>query len=39
MGLGFDYERVLEFAKNKLGLPESSEYLEMDKEQYLTKVF
>jgi tRNA(Ile)-lysidine synthase TilS/MesJ len=39
MGLGFDYERILEFAKNKLGLPEISAYTEMDKEQYLTKVF
>ena len=39
IGLGFDYDRILEFAKNTLGFPEISLYTQMDKEQYLNKVF
>jgi tRNA(Ile)-lysidine synthase TilS/MesJ len=39
IGLSFDYDRILEFTKNTLGFPEISLYTQMDKEQYLTKVF
>jgi len=39
MGLRFDYDEVLNFAKQTMGLADSSVYTDMDKEQYLTKVF
>jgi tRNA(Ile)-lysidine synthase TilS/MesJ len=39
MGLRFDYDEVLRFAKKTMGLADPSAYTDMDKEQYLTKVF
>jgi hypothetical protein len=39
MGLRFDYDEVFKFAKQTMGLTDPSAYTEMDKEQYLTKVF
>jgi len=39
MGLGFDYGRILEFAKNTLGLPEISAYETLEKQAYLKNLF
>lgn len=39
MGLRFDYEEVFKFAKQNMGLGGTSEFIGMDKKQYLTKVF
>jgi len=39
MGLRFDYGEVFNFAKKTMGLGDTSAYLGMDKERYLTKVF
>lgn len=39
MGLRFDYDEVFRFAKQTMGLGDTSAYMGMDKEQYLTKVF
>ena len=39
MGLRFDYDKVLNFAKKTTGLGDCSAYTDMDKEHYLTKVF
>lgn len=39
MGLRFDYDEVFKFAKQTMGLGDTSEFMGMDKEQYLTKVF
>jgi len=39
MGLRFDYDEVYKFAKQTMGLGDTSEFLGMDKERYLTKVF
>lgn len=39
MGLRFDYDEVFNFAKQTMGLGDTSAYMGMDKEQYLTKVF
>jgi tRNA(Ile)-lysidine synthase TilS/MesJ len=39
MGLRFDYDEVFKFAKQTMGLADPSAYMEMDKDQYLTKVF
>jgi tRNA(Ile)-lysidine synthase TilS/MesJ len=39
MGLGFDYDRLLEFAKNTLGLPEISAYATLEKRAYLKNLF
>ena len=39
MGLRFDYDKVFNFAKQTIGLVDSSAYTDMDKERYLTKVF
>lgn len=39
MGLRFDYDEVFNFAKKTMGLADPSAYSDMDKEQYLTKVF
>jgi tRNA(Ile)-lysidine synthase TilS/MesJ len=39
MGLGFDYDRLLEFAKNTLGLPEISAYATLEKQAYLKDLF
>jgi len=36
--LQFDYQKVFEFAKNVLDLPESSYYENVDREQYLKKM-
>lgn len=38
-GLKFDYDRVMTFAKNVLGLPESFRYTSANKEDYLKKIF
>ena len=39
MGLRFDYDEVFNFTKQTMGLGDTSAYVDMDKEQYLTKVF
>ena len=39
MGLRFDYDAVFDFAKQTMGLPETSAYTNMDKERYFTKIF
>jgi len=39
MGLRFEYDEVFKFAKQTIGLADSSAYTDMEKEQYLTKVF
>jgi len=39
MGLGFDYDRIIEFARNTLGLPEISAYATLEKQAYLKNVF
>ena len=39
MGLRFNYDAVLNFAEQTMGLSEASAYTSMDKERYLTKVF
>jgi tRNA(Ile)-lysidine synthase TilS/MesJ len=39
MGLGFDYDRILGFAKNTLGLPEISAYTTLEKRAYLKHFF
>jgi hypothetical protein len=39
MGLRFDYDEVFNFAKQTMGLGDTSACTDMDKEQYLTKVF
>jgi tRNA(Ile)-lysidine synthase TilS/MesJ len=39
MGTRFDYDRVLEFAKKSLDLPDISSYEATDKEVYFKKIF
>jgi hypothetical protein len=39
MGLRFDYDEVFNFAKQTMGLADTSAYTDMDKERYLTEVF
>ncbi len=39
MGLKFDYESVMTFAKNALGLPEPSAFTSIEKEEYLKNIF
>ena len=39
MSLDFNYDRVLDFARNSLGLPDINEYTSMDKEHFLKRVF
>ncbi len=39
MGLRFDYDRVFEFAKKSLNLPDISSYSSINKDEYLRKVF
>jgi tRNA(Ile)-lysidine synthase TilS/MesJ len=39
MGLGFDYDRILEFAKNTLGLPGISAYTNLEKQAYFKNLF
>jgi tRNA(Ile)-lysidine synthase TilS/MesJ len=39
IGLCFDYDRVIEFVTESLGLPSMNEYLSMDKELFLKEVF
>ena len=39
MGLYFDYDRVLDFAKRSLDLPDISFYSSMDKERYIKDIF
>lgn len=39
MGLRFDYERVFEFAKKNLGIPDASSYTTIKKEIYLKEIF
>lgn len=39
MGLRFDYDAVLTFAKHSMNLPDLSACTDMGKERYLTKVF
>jgi tRNA(Ile)-lysidine synthase TilS/MesJ len=39
MGIGFDYDRILGFAKNTLGLPEISAYATLEKQAYLKDLF
>jgi len=39
MGARFDYDRVLEFAKKSLNLPDISSYEATDKEAYFKKIF
>jgi tRNA(Ile)-lysidine synthase TilS/MesJ len=38
-GLSFDYDKVLEFARNRLGLPDICSYLTLGKQAYLKNVF
>ncbi|MCP4682561.1 MAG: hypothetical protein GY864_09535 [Desulfobacterales bacterium] len=39
MGLRFEYDSVLNFAKTSLDLPDISSYTDMNKEKYLTDIF
>jgi tRNA(Ile)-lysidine synthase TilS/MesJ len=39
MGLRFDYGEVFNFAKQTMGLGDTSAYTDMDKEQYLSEIF
>ena len=39
MGLRFDYSRVIDFARRSLGLPDISAYTDLEKEEYLLRVF
>lgn len=39
MGLRFDYDGILEFAKSKLGLPDISSYTTLEKQAYLKDLF
>jgi tRNA(Ile)-lysidine synthase TilS/MesJ len=39
MGLRFDYDRVFNFSKNALDLPEASSYSAIEKEEYLRDIF
>jgi tRNA(Ile)-lysidine synthase TilS/MesJ len=39
MGLRFDYDQVIDFARRSLGLPDISAYTDLEKEEYLLRVF
>jgi tRNA(Ile)-lysidine synthase TilS/MesJ len=39
MGLRFDYSQVVAFARRSLDLPDISTYTELEKEEYLLRVF
>ena len=39
MGLRFDYDQVIDFAQRSLSLPDISAYTDLDKEEYLLRVF
>ena len=39
VGLRFDYDRVLEFAKSTLGLPDVSAYATLEKQAYIKNLF
>lgn len=39
MGLRFDYNQLMEFAKQSLGLPDMSSFTAIKKEDYLTNIF
>lgn len=39
MGIRFDYDRVFDFAKGSLGLPDSTAYTSIDKDEYLLNIF
>jgi tRNA(Ile)-lysidine synthase TilS/MesJ len=39
MGLRFDYDKVFDFAKRSLGLPDIATYTSIDKEEYLIEIF
>jgi len=39
MGIHFDYDKVFDFAKRSLSLPDVSTYTSIDKEEYLLKLF
>jgi hypothetical protein len=39
MGLRFNYNQLIDFAINSLGLPNISSYTSMEKEDYLGDVF
>lgn len=39
LGLRFDYDRVVEFARESLGLPPMSEYASMSKEYFVKQIF
>ncbi len=39
MGLRFDYPHVIDFARRSLGLPDIAAYTDLEKEEYLLRVF
>lgn len=39
MGIRFDYDKVFDFAKGSLGLPDIAAYASIDKDEYLLNVF
>jgi hypothetical protein len=39
MGQRFDYDQVIDFARRSLSLPDISAYADLEKEEYLLRVF
>jgi len=39
MGIRFDYDKVFDFARRSLGLPDINTYTSIDKEEYLLNIF